>query len=75
MSKSKSVEALTDAAWELLTEAIEHGRITLDGIARVVPTDEVIDLAYKLSQAKIKKPQHVTTPEGFTPADTTGEDD
>lgn len=69
---AKDVLELSDRAWELLNQALTKGVITLDPeetdgepTTRLVSTDTLMDMAVKLSQAKIKQPRVISKPEDF----------
>jgi hypothetical protein len=68
---SADVLELSTKAWDILDKALTTGVIELepneDGTpnVRIVATDTLMDVAVKLSQAKIKQPRVLSKPEDF----------
>jgi hypothetical protein len=61
---------LSEQAWKLLNQALTTGSITVTDVNgatenRLVGTDTLMDVAVKLSQAKIKQPRVLSKPEDF----------
>lgn len=75
MAKSKSVDDVADKAWNLVSEALETGKIRLGDEVRDVDTQDLINLAVKMAATKIKQPRLINKPEDFVLPVTTGEDD
>ena len=77
---SKTVEQLAETAWSLVEDALTLGKITMDVNGTdpqemKLSADQIIDLAVKIAQVKIKKPQAITTPEDFMLQETIADDD
>ena len=78
-AKQDELTELSDMALRRLKEAVNYGTITLEkpdgtpGTVHSLTCDQLIGVCQSLATIKIKKPQLISTPEDFTPPDTTGD--